>query len=1373
MAKSRIVQYVFTPGAAGIGNIQVPGKYDLQQLLVITNTTKNIIIYNFADSNFAGTAISFSRANTAAFPQVLQNTDGVTTITLAVDTSTMSSTDTIQIFFEAPFQFVKQTGISTDAFERQRVSPPQSMLDADFEYGLQPTKWQTLDLMRGYPSIYEIPGTDTAVLTVTTDASSGTGGTGESLITITTVSAHGFSVGTPITVKGYLNTILGFSRAEGTFVINTVPTTNSLTYYAKAKVGVNNGDLLSSAYTQLRKGGFYSGASIGSPSFSVNNSNSPSTITVTFLTAHGLVPSDTITVTISSSGTNHQYAAGPFFVESVPTNNTLTYTARATGTIDTSTTLTGIVYARPDCFYVHRPFDGGVQLGTGGPAHGAQAIRMSKKYIRYQSGKAINYNTGLLLAPSYDIRSFSASGLTVGATVTVTTDDTDHGLQVGAIVTITGCNDSAFNGTFTVTGIVDERNFQYVTTSVPSSTTPSFVDPCTVSLVNWYGSTVRAGTYDEQNGQYWQYDGQTVAVGYRSSTFQTAGTITATPDSNSIVGSNTRFLSQLAEGDRIVIKGMTHVVSSVVSDTQIYVTPDYRGANGYSGVKAVKTIDKLAPQSQWNIDRCDGSNGPFNPSGYKLNVSKMQMVGVQWTWYGAGFIDWQLRGPEGNYITVHRIKNSNVNTEAYMRSGNQPVRYEVSNEGPRTQTTVAAAATDTTLTVVDASLFPSAGTIWADGELITYTGKTTNTLTGLTRSSSFTQFAAGSSRTFSGNPASVLPVNTGLILIGQTATPNVSHWGSAFLTDGGFDNDRGYIFNYAATGVTASGVTNTAFLIRLAPSVSNAITGDLGDRELLNRAQMLLENISITSDSVSGGGAIVIQGVLNPSNYPTNPTNITWTSLNTSAAGGQPSFAQVASGGSVNWGASSSTSTATIQGAFTTTITARSFDPATNSLTAVGFAPVVQTVSAPAVTAVQNGTYQYAFNSTRNDFLITQASYAALTTPIAVGDTLSVATYIAAGQTVASVTPSYITINGVLYARIVMSANANATSATNTAIGAIAITSSVAAVYNSALSTGRSDFLITQSAYASSTIALNDVLSASTYITGSQTISRITPSYTTIAGTSYARITMSAAGNATSTAGANNVSVTSTSAATATYGSALSTGRTDFLVTDSDYAASGILLGDPLSLSTYITGGQTISAITTGYIVINTVSYTRIVMSAAANATSTSGASNSQSVTVTAQGSAASYTGTNYLFFTGTSWLASGASVGTKLATSVTSFPANTGVAGIQARTFASTTVYRVTFTQSSNTTLNAAGTITFQFGSAYALPGEQVFSFISNPGNTDSLDLSALKEMTSTAIGGRGTFPNGPDVLAINIFKVSGTNTNVNLILRWGEAQA
>ena len=50
---------------------------------------------------------------------------------------------------------------------------------------------------------------------------------------------------------------------------------------------------------------------------------------------------------------------------------------------------------------------------------------------------------------------------------------------------------------------------------------------------------------------------------------------------------------------------------------------------------------------------------------------------------------------------------------------------------------------------------------------------------------------------------------------------------------------------------------------------------------------------------------------------------------------------------------------------------------------------------------------------------------------------------------------------------------------------------------------------------------------------------------------------------------------------------------------------------------------------------------------------------------------------------------------------------------------------------------------------------------------------LDKLKELTNTTLGGRGTFPNGPDVLAINIYKVTGAEVDANVILRWGEAQA
>jgi hypothetical protein len=171
MAKTMARQYVFTPGAANTGTIVVPGRIVLEQLLVITNTTDNVIIYNFADTAYAGTTVTFTAGNTTTYPTLTQREDGYTTITLGISTVGQSSGDKLQIFFEESYDGVKirPWDFGTDAIERMRVSNPESLIDADFEYGLQPTKWAGYGLMRGYPSIYEFPGVDLTVTALTTD----------------------------------------------------------------------------------------------------------------------------------------------------------------------------------------------------------------------------------------------------------------------------------------------------------------------------------------------------------------------------------------------------------------------------------------------------------------------------------------------------------------------------------------------------------------------------------------------------------------------------------------------------------------------------------------------------------------------------------------------------------------------------------------------------------------------------------------------------------------------------------------------------------------------------------------------------------------------------------------------------------------------------------------------------------------------------------------------------------------------------------------------------------------------------------------------------------------------------------------------------
>jgi len=55
--------------------------------------------------------------------------------------------------------------------------------------------------------------------------------------------------------------------------------------------------------------------------------------------------------------------------------------------------------------------------------------------------------------------------------------------------------------------------------------------------------------------------------------------------------------------------------------------------------------------------------------------------------------------------------------------------------------------------------------------------------------------------------------------------------------------------------------------------------------------------------------------------------------------------------------------------------------------------------------------------------------------------------------------------------------------------------------------------------------------------------------------------------------------------------------------------------------------------------------------------------------------------------------------------------------------------------------------TYTFTSNTVSAAPGETVFSFIGPAIEKSVIDLNELKELNNTPIGGRGTFPNGPDV--------------------------
>jgi hypothetical protein len=655
---------------------------------------------------------------------------------------------------------------------------------------------------------------------------------------------------------------------------------------------------------------------------------------------------------------------------------------------------------------------------------------------------------------------------------------------------------------------------------------------------------------------------------------------------------------------------------------------------------------------------------------------------MQWTWYGAGFIDFMFRGPNGKYITVHRLRNNNVNNEAWMRTGNMPVRYEVQTEGGKTTIVgdQTIGITDTVIPVADGTLIPASGQVYIDNEIISYTGEHEATITGTvhsvatsnaasisgntlslsgtitgtwaigmlvtgtnvvgncfitagsglswtvssnqsvsstnltgtldvvtitnttlmavghpivpinntafplassvlgginsgktywilnipsstqltlaavstissstpqvtvstvvaspaqlltvasivgcTRGASTTQWSSGGYRTFTAGAAATHQPLTGVLHCAPTCSPIVSHWGAAFLQDGGFDSDRGYIFSYQSPNVNISTKKTTAFAIRLAPSVSNALTGDLGTRDLLNRAQFLLQGIEITAGGTSNtNSALVIEGILNPSNYPTPVNNISYNSLSSAVIPtGQPSFSQVAAGTSITFDGS-----------------------ATNQ-------PFVSLAASLGANAIF----------------------------------------------VSSILGVQVT-DDVFFPAV-----------TNAVLGQTKISSIV--------NTSNAVFTATISATA---------LTISLLVSG-----------TVIIGMG--------------------------------------------------------VFGVGVAPNTYIVSGS------------------------------------------------------------GNNWNIN---------------QSNT----IGSATNMTASMYSITLNQPLQAAITLNSVVSFS-RNTYASPGETVFSFINSPSSKDGLDLSALKELTSTPLGGRGTFPNGPDVLMINVYLTQGNPVLSNLVLRWGEAQA
>ena len=678
-----------------------------------------------------------------------------------------------------------------------------------------------------------------------------------SIMQVTTTGPHGLLPGNSVLAVVDSDTSSNNHKlASGTFSIHNVPDKNTFKYFVRAS-GVINESLTfptSTATKYNTNTDFYKETTItidgsSTTQISIKYDN------VLILQINQLQNTSQYNSIVNAG---NQYTLGQFTYKrgtlQVSSASENEYQIQKIQTVKTfGDRVTGKIVPQSSAFFNHDPHLGSYQLSTGNVEHGAQAIQQTKQYFRYQFGNSVFYNTAINFSHTISIQNIIAEGTGIDSIIKITIDSKMHGLQKNAVVRILGVSEEGYNsgpnagaenvGDYVVYRIIDDHTFEIKAIKNLSTTTPTTATDSKIAVINWQGTAVKAGVYDDQNGVFWEYDGKTLYAVLRTSTEKITGTISVNKDSHVITGVNTKFTDQLIVSDRVVINGMTYIVTSVSNDTEFTIAADYRGYQDQKAIKITKIVDTKIPQTEFNIDKLDG----VGSSNYLFDVSRMQMVGLQYTWQGAGHIDFLIKGIDGEWIFAHKMRTINQNTKIYMRTANLPVRIESSNETAKSSLKSNITASSTSIILNDSSQFPDTGTICIDNELIAFNSntKTTNTLGDCVRAAKLTCYNSSAIRSYTGSSAASHTAKTGVILISQTAQPIVNNWSSSYQIDGKYNTDSEKVFAYTIKNTEITNQENTNLMLRLAPSASNNSIGDIGEQELLNHKQLKLDSIEV------------------------------------------------------------------------------------------------------------------------------------------------------------------------------------------------------------------------------------------------------------------------------------------------------------------------------------------------------------------------------------------------------------------------------------------------------------------------------------------------------------------------------------------------
>jgi hypothetical protein len=396
------------------------------------------------------------------------------------------------------------------------------------------------------------------------------------------------------------------------------------------------------------------------------------------------------------------------------------------------------------------------------------------------------------------------------------------------------------------------------------------------------------------------------------------------------------YYVDIVDNNRFALKATPDAVSDVtLSDAGAGSPHSFTPAK--SGIIITKTVDTRTPQEEFSIDKLDGTG----PTGYNIDLTKIQMAYIDYSWYGAGKIRYGFKTRGGEVQYVHEFIHNNFKLESYFRSGNLPTRYEVATFDTPTyipflfhwgtsvimdgkfdddkaylftqnsQTLQVAGTTaksfgsravDITLNRINIS---SHG--FNTGDAVTYQSLQANGQVGANslNQNITSQTAYAFNRLQNNSTFYVRVFDANNIQLHPTLGDAGSGTGAGGtniidFTSQGNSEYTYYLYPLGSSNNTSGTNYQPLLSLRLSPSVSSGLTGRLGDRDIINRMQLAIKELAVSTTNLVDV-KVLINPRLNNLNFAGAPvpslTQYIQHTLNDTVSGGTQIYNFRAAGG--------------------------------------------------------------------------------------------------------------------------------------------------------------------------------------------------------------------------------------------------------------------------------------------------------------------------------------------------------------------------------------------------------------------------------------------------------------------------------------------